>query len=326
MSETKKTHTRVSDVERVKIAVLLGRGVNVTSIARELGRGRAAIHREINRCSEEGEYCPVVAQRRAEWQKHKTIGRKLDRDVELQKLVVGYLGRGWTPERISGHLGRSGGANQVSTMTIYRFVRSWKGQQLGLHRLLPRFQKHRRKQQHGNAGVIHIPNRRAISERPLAADNRAEPGHWEADLVLGKAGTGAIVTLAERKTRMYLTRRVATRDALAVMAALRAMVGSQPRGAFRTITFDNGGEFARHEELHALGVETFFCDPYSSWQRGLNEHCNGLLRRRVPRGTDLRDVTVASLREATKRINSWPKRCLGFATPSEEYATMIRGE
>ncbi|NJD86296.1 IS30 family transposase, partial [Candidatus Erwinia dacicola] len=145
---------------------------------------------------------------------------------------------------------------------------------------------------------------------------RSRVGDWEADLVLGKQGTGAIVTLVERKSRIYLTKKVFSKDSAEVAAAIISMMSGY-KDVCHTITFDNGREFTRHKEVaDALEAETYFAHPYASWQRGLKENTNGLLRQFIPKGTDLTAVTDDELRKYQGALNSRLRKCLGFRQPS----------
>ncbi|NJD00535.1 IS30 family transposase, partial [Candidatus Erwinia dacicola] len=161
-----------------------------------------------------------------------------------------------------------------------------------------------------------IPDAVSIEQRPAVVDERSRVGDWEADLVLGKQGTGAIVTLVGCKSRIYLTKKVFSKDSAEVAAAIISMLSGYKDGC-HTITFDNGRKFTRHKEVaDALEAETYFAHPYASWQRGLNENTNGLLRQFIPKGTDLTAVTDDELRKCQGALNSRPRKCLGFRQPS----------
>ena len=290
-------------------------------IARIMKRSKNTIVGELARCPK-GTYNPIKADKQAQKRRHKEKGGRLTRDIEAAALVIEKLRLRWTPERISGWLRRVEHAFQISTGAIYRFIRSKLGLKLGLHRLLPRHWKHRRKGRAKQAGKSLIPNRRAISERPLAVEDRSEFGHWEADTVIGRRSTGwAILTIVERRSRYYVAYKIASTKKEDVTRALKAFM-REFEGLVKTITFDNGLEFAGHAELHAFGVETFFAEPYSSWQRATNENCNGLLRRFIPKGADLRLFTAQDVIDAAASINSWPKKCLEYATPTEVFAML----
>ncbi len=167
-----------------------------------------------------------------------------------------------------------------------------------------------------------IPDAVSIEQRPAVVDERSRLGDWEADLVLGAQGTGAIVTLAERKSRMYLTKKVFSKEAGEVSSAIISMLSSY-KDVCHTITFDNGGEFSEHRAIaEALEAETYFAHPYASHERGLNENTNGLLRQFIPKGTDLRTVSDEDLQHYQGALNSRPRKCLGFRQPSVVFAEL----
>ena len=160
-----------------------------------------------------------------------------------------------------------------------------------------------------------IPNRVGIEHRPAIVNKKERFGDWEADTVLGKQGTGAIVSLVERKSKLYLIRKVPAKSAADVA---RAMVGMlwKYRSHVRSITADNGSEFCDHELVaEKLKTDIYFANPYSSWERGLNENFNGLLRQYIRKGTDLRTVTDKQIAEIERALNARPRKCLGFRQP-----------
>jgi IS30 family transposase len=324
MKQSKSKCHRLGPNERVSLDRLHTAGKSQRKIAEHLKCSKSTVGRELRRFPK-GQYCPIKAQKQAERLRHKEKATRLVRDIEARALIIEKLRARWTPERISGWLRRMEHQLQISTDAIYRFIRSKLGLKLGLHRLLPRHWKHRRKGRAKQAGKSLIPNRRAMSERPLAAEDRSEFGHWEADTVLGRRGTGAMLTLVERRSRYYVAYKIASTKKEDVTRALKAFL-REFAGLVKTITFDNGLEFAGHSELHAFGVETFFAEPYSSWQRGSNENCNGLLRRFIPKGADLRLFTEQEVLDAAASINSWPKKCLEYAAPNEVFATLVETE
>lgn len=176
-------------------------------------------------------------------------------------------------------------------------------------------QGHKRYRRGRNSVTKQIVNLISIDERPAVVDTRERLGDWEADTVLGKQGTGVLVTLSERKNKLYLVKRVLSKKADVVKDAIIEML-TPYKEHVHTITFDNGGEFAGHEAIaKALDTKTYFAHPYSSWERGLNENFNGLLRQYIPKGTDLRSVSNEHIEQAQTRINLRPRKCLGFRQP-----------
>ena len=164
-----------------------------------------------------------------------------------------------------------------------------------------------------------------ISERPAEVEDRAVPGHWEGDLVMGAGGRSAVGTLVERSTRYVLLLHLPNgKGAVEVEAAMKAAIATLPRELATTITWDQGKEMARHAEFSiATGIEVYFCDPHSPWQRGSNENTNGLLRHYLPKGTDLSKQSAEDLARIQRSLNGRPRETLGLMTPSEKLAEVI---
>jgi IS30 family transposase len=165
-----------------------------------------------------------------------------------------------------------------------------------------------------------IPGRRSIHHRPATVQGRDAFGHWEGDLMQFRTQRGNLLTLCERKTRFTVATPLKTKTAEETDRMLRSILGSLPQPARRTITFDNGSEFALHHNLtKALATEAFFCDPHSPWQRGTIENTNGIIRRDMPRKTQISNYTARDIDELAWAINSTPRKCLGFQTPAETF-------
>ncbi|MCT3012563.1 IS30 family transposase, partial [Propionibacterium freudenreichii] len=170
-----------------------------------------------------------------------------------------------------------------------------------------------------------IPGMVMLSERPAEADDRAVPGHWEGDLILGEGSRSAIGTLVERSTRMTLLLHLPDgKSAEQVEAAMRAAISKLPSSLIRTITWDQGAEMSKHAAFSiATGIPIYFCDPHSPWQRGSNENTNGLLRQYLPKGTDLSVVSREELDAIQDSLNGRPRKTLGYLTPSEKLAEFL---
>ena len=215
-----------------------------------------------------------------------------------------------TPEQIAGRMKLELPSEAISRQTIYRLVaqRKW-------HGLLPRKGKRYRKRKGIEAGAHLIPNRVDIDERPACVDLKEEVGHWEGDTVYGQ--DSYLVTLTERVSKMLLTVRVKNKTKKAVARAIKKML--KPfKDICKTITFDNGGEFAAHESIaRALGCKIYFAKPYHSWQRGLNENTNGLLRRFFPKGMKIGGLSKKEIEAAQGSINMRPRKALNYLSPLE---------
>jgi IS30 family transposase len=170
-----------------------------------------------------------------------------------------------------------------------------------------------------------IPGKVMISERPAEAADRAVPGHWEGDLIIGKANKTAVGTLVERTTRFVLLLHLPAGYAAGdVEDAMRTAIGTLPAALARSVTWDQGHEMARHAEFTiATGISVYFCDPHSPWQRGSNENTNGLLRQYMPKGTDLSAHDAAALSAIAASLNGRPRKTLGYMTPSEKLAELL---
>jgi IS30 family transposase len=231
---------------------------------------------------------------------------------------------GHSPEQIAGRLALEHGRVIISHESIYRFIYHRAAQKDCWHRLLPR-QKRRRGHHRRRGGSIASPikQRRSITERPAEVEGRGTPGHWEADFMLfARCGQGLLV-LHERQTRFNIVRHPVHRKAVLTARTIARPLSKLPQAMRKTVSFDNGNEFAEHHRLHQpLGVQTFFCDPHSPWQKGGVENSIGRLRRSLPRKTDLRLITPAALKRLVQRLNDTPRKCLDFKTPAEAFSKL----
>ena len=296
------SYSRVAWEDRIKIKLLLQLGKCPAEIAREVGKHRSTITREIKRNSGGRGYRLKQAQRLAiEREEGKHTAYKLTDDLKLE--IKRLLGKKWSPEQISCRLRREG-RSSVSAETIYQYVyrdrlsggNLWKNLRRSHRRRKPRSPNENRR------GVI--KDAASIWDRPKAANNRKKKGHWERDTMLGLDRKTGILALADRKTRfnkfIKLNRRTAPKVTLATIKALKGL-------PLRSITNDRGLEFAGHKKCaEKLGVQIYFCDPYSSHQRGTNENRIGILRQYFPKKTCLKKVTQAQIKKVEFEINNRP--------------------
>jgi len=221
----------------------------------------------------------------------------------------------WSPEQITGHL-KDIGEPSVSPEWIYQHIYADKRNGGDLHTRL-RCQKQRRKRYGSIERRGQIKNRISIEKRPAIVDLRSRIGDWEADTVIGKQGHSVLVTLVERKTRFTVAIKAVNKTARAVTDAICDYLKPYQERVL-TLTYDNGREFAYHEEIaRELAAEGFFAHPYHSWERGLNENTNGLIRQYIPKGKDIDDLSDEDVAEIIKKINKRPRKCLGFKTPNQ---------
>ncbi|EAR3732971.1 IS30 family transposase, partial [Salmonella enterica] len=277
---------------------------------------KSTVSREVRRNGTDGSYSAAEAQQLSRARRQAAAKRFIGPDTVFY-VEVG-LGWKWSPEQISAVCRRIG--SPVSHEWIYQYVQTDKANGGELYRHL-RQGKRRYRKGYGTKRSP-IPGAVSIEQRPTVVDERGRLGDWEADLVLGKQGTGAIVTLAERRSRIYLTKKVFSKDAGEVSSAIISMLSGY-KDVCHTITFDNGGEFSEHQAIaEALEAEMYFAHPYAPHERGLNENTNGLLRQFIPKGTDLRTVSEEDLERYQGALNSRPRKCLGFRQPSVVFAEL----
>jgi IS30 family transposase len=321
---------RLSFEERERVLVGVCRGESDSEIARGLGRYRSTVGREIRRCGgRRRDYRPLAAERVA----YRLAGRpkrsKFSACPRLVAAVEGGLEEGWSPEQISARLRVEYPDDQemrISHETIYQslFVQS-RGE---LRRQLTVCLRSARTARKPRGRLDHrgrIPGMVSISERPAEVEDRAVPGHWEGDLIIGKGGRSAVATLVERHTRYVMLARVGTdRSTQHVIAALAEQIQTLPAHLARSLTWDQGKELTAHAQFTvATGVQVFFCDPHSPWQRGSNENTNGLLRQYLPKSTDLAAHDQAELDRIAAQLNGRPRKTLAWMNPAEKMTELL---
>lgn len=310
--------------ERCEIARLRGTGTSLRQIAAALDRAPSSIARELKRNSgAQVGYRPAYAE--VQSKARRWSGSKLDRDAELREQVLGQLKAGWSPEQVARRSRLTGGLS-VGVETIYRFIYA----QIARHndfswrRYLPRAKfKRGWRATKGGSPVLHMTARVPLSERPAAAADRLTPGHWEADLMAFSRYGQNILMLHERTSRALIGSRLASKQAELVVRAIGAALVELPPTLRRTVTFDNGTEFARHYELGAIGVATYFCDPHAPWQKGGIENAIGRMRRFLPRKTDLASLDPQSFNTLIAAYNNTPRKCLDWHTPAEAFSNQL---
>lgn len=321
---TNKGH--ISAVERDQIGVLLASGISQNEIAKKLGRSKSSLSYEIKHNSRDREYQPILADYLSRERNLASQRRHARKDSHLYDYVIDKLRCGWSPEQIAGRLKKHNrGVTVISYETIYRYIYSPKGQQENLREYLARSHKKRWPKHYRKSYRRGIANRVSISLRPEAVNHKKTFGHWEADVVEGKGHSGGIQTLLERKTRYYQARLLPSIDSEYGIRAQKKLLSKFPSKARKSVTFDNGRENYNHEQLQRdLNVKTYFCDPYAAWQKGANENHNGILRRYIPKKTDLTTVRQWELDLIIEEMNNKPRKCLKYQTPKEAFKQELK--
>lgn len=322
---------RLSLEDRVEIRVGIERGESGAQIGRRLGWDASTVTREIARHSSLGRvgYRPFEAHRRACANAHRVKPTKLGSDPVLLGLVTAWLERWWSPQQIARRLREEFPDRPemwVSHETIYKslYVQGRGELRRELARCLRSGRAKRRSNNPGST-IGKIPGMLNISQRPAEVDDRAVPGHWEGDLIMGASNRSAVGTLVERSTRFVMLLHLGEdKSAAAVREAMAAKIMELPEALRRSVTWDQGKEMVEHHRFKIdTGVQIYFCDPHSPWQRGSNENTNGLLRQYMPKGTDLRQHSKADLDAFADSLNGRPRQTLNWRTPAEALTATI---
>ena len=310
--------------EREELAIGISKGESLGSIACRMGRHKSSLSRELNRNQPETysvNYRANRAQLRSDDRKALAHQRDRLKLPEIRVYVDAKLKEGWTPEIIAGRLLIDHPGLSTNYESIYQWIYA---ERRDLIASLARSHKKRRKR--GSAKgkrVIRVPNRTPIEQRPIAATDRQEAGHWEADTAVSRQSKAAISVAQERSTRLVRIRKIESKTAAHMADSLITALADIPQKFRKTITYDNGTENAQHERTNqALGVASFFCNPYHSWEKGGVENCIGLIRRFYPKKTDWALLSQADLDIVELKLNTRPKKCLGFLTPQEAFVAL----
>ena len=313
------TYTRLTQVEREQIFLLLHQGESIREIGKRLGRNHTTISREFKH-TKGSPYSPVNAHTSAVDRRHQSDKHKLD-DPLLQAYVIGKLGTHWSPEQIAGRLLYVHSRVTVVHETIYAFLYQSPFKHERLWEFLRRGHKKRerwfdRRTRHHKRALIlgKIP----ITERPQEAQTRARVGHWETDLMEGTKATRHVVsTTVDRRSGAILLDKLTSKESKEKMDVMVARMERIPFHIRKTMTFDNGLENADHRRLTSLRMLTYFCSAYHSWEKGTVENTIGLVREYLPKGMDLTHVTQQELMTISQALNDRPRKRLGYLTPNE---------
>ena len=320
---------RLSLGEREEISRGIAQGDSLRGIAARLGRSSSTVSREVANNGGCDRYRAVEAHRASRRRAKRPKAMKLETCPRLRGVVEDKLGLWWSPAQISLWLEseyRDDEEMQVSHETIYQslYVQGRGALRKELWQALRTGRARRRPQGRGASTKGQIRDMVMISERPAEVEDRAVPGHWEGDLIMGKRKT-SIGTLVERQSRYVMLFQVPDNTAESVRVALTDTVKKLPEHLWKSLTWDQGTEMAQHATFTIdTGVQVFFCDPKSPWQRGSNENTNGLLRQYFPKGTDLSIHTQQDLDQAAYSLNTRPRQTLGGMTPSDKLAEAMQ--
>lgn len=282
-----------------------------------LNRSPSTISREIRRNSTSGKYSPQNADHKAyvRWKYRKTPSKKIRKNDELERFIRGRLELHWSPETIAGVWNKDNPGKTISHLTIYRYIQSKFG--CGLWQYL--YQKReipKRRRPKPKKGMI--PERVWVEKRPNEASERKRLGDYESDLIVStKEDRTVLLTTVCRTTRLVMAKRLPNKRPTLVAKAMRELYLNKP---LKTVTMDNGIEFKEHQQL---GAPTYFCHPYSSWQKGSIEYANRLIRRYFPKRTRLADISQKQIDQVIHRINNTPKKCLNWETPAQAFARLL---
>lgn len=314
----KRQYEQIKAEERDQIAILLASGKSCQEIAKELQRNRSTVWREVKRNSPltGGTYKPHLAQRKSEDRKTKTNTHPRINDSFIRWYVEDNLKRHWSPEQISGRLRIDYPDYKISHEAIYQYIYEDRPE---LKVYLARNHRTRRKRAvHKTAKVGKIPQRIGIENRPKEANHRLELGHWEGDSAVSRQSSTALMVLTERRTRFTRLKKISHNRAEEFSRAVIHSLTGLDTSLRKTITYDNGSENMLHQEVNReLKMESYFCTPYHSWEKGTVENTVGLVRRFLPKKTDFANVPDDQIIYFEQLINSRPRKCLNYLTPFE---------
>jgi IS30 family transposase len=314
-------YTQLTQEQRYHISGLLKSGHAKTIIADEVGVHKSTISRELKRnCGERG-YRPKQADQFAT-DRRQQAEKYIKFTSELKQMVTQKIMLDWSPDQISGYLKKHKIAH-ISHERIYQFLLEDRKTGGTLYTHLRHAGKKRKKRYGAKDRRGQIKNRVSIDERPKIVDKKQRIGDWEGDTIIGKQQQKAIVTLVDRASKKTRIGRVATKHAHIVSKIMIGLLRPM-KNISHTITLDNGKEFSDHEDIaKALNVAIYFAHPYSSWQRGLNENTNGLIRQYIPKGTSFDDISDERIAFIEDRLDNRPRKSLGYRTPNEVYQEAI---
>jgi transposase, IS30 family len=325
------SYRHLTEQERYVISHLTVAGFSLREIGRRINRSHTTICRELKRAKAVHpwtvywyDWAHPLATERA----HRSRHCRRQKNLSLVRYVETRLNKQWSPEEISQRLYKDYPDDEsvrISPETIYRWVYLDASVAGTLHRNLRRGHKKRRRQKRYGKGR-RFADRKCITERPQVVDSRERYGDWEGDTIEGKKKSGFIATILERKSRFLIATKLEDKKADTLTAASVGKFRFIPRKMRKTLTVDNGSEFAQFKKYEKeTGLAIYFAQPYAAWQRGANENTNGLLRQYFPKGSNFRKISEEDVQEAVRRLNDRPRKCLNYRTPKEVFWQEARG-
>ena len=324
----RKTYTQLFSEERDKIAILRAQGHSLEKIAQAIGRHKSTVSRELKRNKSPiyNVYLPHKANIRAKERKHNAGKRKRLKYPMIQKYVLQKLKLGWSPEQIAGRLPLDCHGLSISHEAIYQYIYDRQTRsEIDLTRYLPRSHKKRRLFGHSHRHTkSHIPDRVCIDNRPPDIEKRHQPGHWEADTMISRQSKSALVVSLERSSRLLHINKITAKKSHQVVVAITERLARYHKTLRRSITYDNGSENVDHQKINrALGTQSYFCNPYHSWEKGSVEHAISLIRRFLPKKTDFAIISPSKIKTIENLLNNRPRKCLAFKTPAEVFSSYV---
>ncbi len=308
----------ITQAQRYTIKILLAQGCKISQIAKAIAKDKSSVYRELNRNKDQrtGVYCEDLAQRKCK-KRHKNKPKFIKLNLKVKEQIVKLLEKDYSPEQIEGYCQKEGLAC-VSHERIYQYL--WSDKKKGgtlYEHLRQRGRKYRKRGSKKDKRGL-LSNRTPISKRPAIVEKRVRFGDIEVDTVIGKNHKSALVTINDRASGMLKMKKVSKKDAKSVANLIIEEL--QDWSAYiKTITSDNGKEFAEHERIaKTLGIDFFFAEPYHSWQRGSNENLNGLIRQYFPKKTDFSEISEQEVKRVEKIINQRPRKRLQYKNPEQE--------
>jgi IS30 family transposase len=325
------SYTHLTEQERYVISHLSVARFSLREIGRRINRSHTTVSRELKRAKARHPWTiywydwaqPLAVERTC-----KARHYRRQKNLRLVRYVETRLNKQWSPEEISHRLRidyPTDVSMRISHETIYRWIYLDASVEGELYRNLRRRHKKRRRQKRYGTGR-RFADRKCITQRPGVVETRERYGDWEGDTIEGKRSSGYIATMVERKSRFLLATKLENKKAATLTTESVRAFGSIPRKMRKTLTVDNGLEFAQFKSYEdKTGLEIYFAKPYAAWQRGANENTNGLLRQYFPKGSDFKKVTEENVQQAVKRLNNRPRKCLNYQTPHEMFWEEARG-